>query len=121
MLERPSILIVDDDPTHLKVYGWMVEAAGYRALPVEVRFAGVDLPEGPADLVLLDYHLGSRKIKAVEVAQQIRSRLPSVPIVVLSDAMCLPQDIAPLVQGFVRKGDPAKLVGRLQQLLAPAS
>ena len=117
MLERPSVLIVDDDPTHLKVYGWIVEAAGYRALSGEVRLSGVDLPDHPADLVLLDYRLGSRKAKAVEVAKLVRSRLPSVPIIVLSEEMCLPEDIAPLVQGFVRKGDPAKLVDRMQQIL----
>lgn len=45
MQERSSLLIVDDDHTHLQVYGWIVEAAGYPALPAEVRFAGVDLPK----------------------------------------------------------------------------
>jgi len=111
-------LIVDDDPTHLQIYGWIVETAGYRSLPALVRFAGVDLPEGPADLVLLDYHLNG-KASAVEVAQLIRSRLPHVLIVLLSDALVLPKDIAPFVQGFVRKGDPAKLVDNLHTLLRP--
>jgi len=117
MAEIPSVLIVDDDPTHLQVYGWIVEAAGYRAMAAQVRFAGVDLPEGPADLVLLDDHLASRKTRAIDVANLLRTRLPGVPIIVLSDAMSLPEDIARLVQGFVRKGDPAKLVFRLRQLL----
>jgi hypothetical protein len=40
-------------------------------------------------------------------------------MIVLSDSIDLPGDIAPLVQGFVRKGDPAKLVDRLQQILGP--
>ena len=120
MQERPSVLIVDDDPTHLKIYGWIVEAAGYRALPAEVGFTGVDLPDEPADLVLLDYRLGSRNAKAAHVAKIIKSRLPDAPIIVLSEEFCLPEDIAPLVQGFVRKGDPAKLVHRLDQLLRPS-
>jgi len=47
-------LIVDDDPVHLRIYGWIIEAAGYRVLPSLVRFDGVDLPEDPVDLVLLD-------------------------------------------------------------------
>ena len=64
MQARPSILIVDDDPVHLRIYGWIVEAAGYRALPAQARFSGVDLPEDPADLVLLDYRLG-RQAKAL--------------------------------------------------------
>ena len=104
-------------PTHLKIYGWIVEAAGYRALPAEVQFAGIDFPEDSADLVLLDYRLGGRNIKAVQVAKLIKSSLPDVPIIVLSEEVYLPDDIAPLVQGFVRKGDPAKLVDRLKQLL----
>jgi CheY-like chemotaxis protein len=120
MQEKPSILIVDDDPTHLKVYGWIVEAAGYRALLAEVRLSGVDLPDVPADLVLLDYRLGGRSTRAFKMAQLIKSRLPDAPIIVLSEELCLPDDIAPVVQGFVRKGDPAKLVDRLKQLLQPS-
>jgi DNA-binding response OmpR family regulator len=120
MQERQSVLIVDDDPLHLRIYGWIAEAAGFRALPVEVRFAGFDLPEEPADLVLLDYNLLGR-ITAVEVAKLIHSRRPGVPVVVLSDSFELPNDIAPLVQGFVRKGDPAKLVDRVQKILSASS
>ena len=116
MQARPSILIVDDDPVHLRIYGWIVEAAGYRALPAQVRFSGVDLPEDPADLVLLDYRLG-RQAKAAEVAKLVRSRYPDAPIIVLSESLVLPEEMAPLVQGFVRKGDPAKLVETLHQLL----
>jgi len=119
MQERPSVLIVDDDPTHLRIYGWIVEAAGYRAHLAEVRLAGVDLPDAPADLVLLDYRLGGSRTGALQVAKLIKSRLPDVPIIVLSEEFCLPDDIAPVVQGFVRKGDPAKLVDRLKQLLHP--
>jgi CheY-like chemotaxis protein len=115
-----SVLIVDDDPVHLKIYGWIVEAAGYRALPAQVRFAGVDLPQAPADLVLLDYRLG-KHTTAAEIAKLIRARLPDAPVIVLSESLLLPDDIAPLVQGFVRKGDPAKLVDTLHKLLRPES
>lgn len=116
---QASVLIVDDDPTHLKIYGWILQAAGYRSLPVQVRSAGFELPECVADLVLLDYHLNT-KASAVEIAQSIHARLPRAPIIVLSDAMGLPRDIAPFVQGFVRKGDPAKLVEKLHALLRPS-
>ncbi len=119
MQKRQCVLIIDDDPLHLRIYGWIIEAAGFRALPVEVRFAGFELPEEPADLVLLDYNLLGRT-NAVEVAKLIHSRQPGVPVIVLSDSIDLPHDIAPLVQGFVRKGDPAKLVDRLQEVLRPS-
>jgi CheY-like chemotaxis protein len=107
MREQASVLIIDDDPTHQKIYGWIVECAGYRALLAEVRFEGVRLPEEAADMIL--------------VAERIRLSQPGIPIVVLSDAWSLPDDIAPLVQGFVRKGDPAELIAMLQQLLQPSA
>ena len=113
---RPSVLIVDDDPVHLRIYGWIIEAAGYGALLAEVRFAGVDIPDAPVDMVLLDYHLGGQT-RAIEVAKLVQSRIPNAPVIVLSDALSLPEDIAPFVHGFVRKGDPAKLVDRLHTLL----
>lgn len=119
MHERASVLMVDDDPVHLRIYGWIIESAGYRALPAEVRFGAIELPQEPADLVLLDYHFAGLTT-AVEIAKLIQSRHPNVPLIVLSEAHGLTDDIAPLVQGFVRKGEPAKLVARLHQLLRPS-
>ncbi|MES2391150.1 MAG: hypothetical protein V4555_05890, partial [Acidobacteriota bacterium] len=49
--------------------------------------------------------------------ESVRLRHPGIPIVVLSDRWDLPDDIAPHVQGFVRKGEPAKLVAKLTELL----
>jgi len=110
--------MIDDDPLHLKIYGWIIESAGYHTLPVEVQLGGIDLPEKPPDLVLLDYHLGGLTM-AADIAKLIQERLPGVPVLVLSDAYMLPDDIAPLVQGFVRKGDPARLIDRLHAALTP--
>ena len=118
MQARPCIWMVDDDPVHLKIYGWLIESAGYRTLLVEVRRGGIDLPAEPADLILLDYHFAGLA-SAVDIAKLIQQRLPHVPILVLSDAHTLPEDIAPLVQGFVRKGDPAKFVDGLHAALKP--
>jgi hypothetical protein len=49
-------------------------------------------------------------MSAVEVARVVKCRYSGAPILVLSDALVVPEDIAPLVDGFVRKGDPARLV-----------
>jgi CheY-like chemotaxis protein len=119
MCARATVLVVDDDPAHLRIYGWIVEAAGYRALPTEVRYAGVELPTEAVDMVLLDYNLGGQS-SACEIAGVIRSRFPDIPIIVLSDLWDLPDDIAPVVQGFVRKGEPAKLVDKLNTMLQPS-
>jgi DNA-binding NtrC family response regulator len=109
---RASVLIIDDDPTHLRIYGWIVAQAGYVAWPALVTANRIDFPEGNVDLVLMDYRL-TGQISAVEAAEATKARYPDVPIIVLSDMYDLPSDIAPYAQGFVRKGEPAKLVATL--------
>ncbi len=111
-----SVLIVDDNPSHLQIYGWLVEKAGYTALLAPVAFDGIQLPDQPSDLVLLDYHLGGQ-ITAAEVARSIALNRPDVPLIVLSDSYELPADIAPYVKGFVRKGNPEKLIATLHEFL----
>ncbi len=115
-----NVLIIDDDPTHLRIYGWIVAAAGYEALPALVTANRIGFPEGPADLVLLDYRLAGQ-LTAVEAVAQVRGRYPDAPIIVLSDLYDLPADVAPLVQAFVRKGEPAQLVNTLASFLRPTS
>lgn len=116
---RPSVLIIDDDPMHLRIYGWIIEAAGYRALPALVTSESIDFPDEAADIVMLDYHLAGQ-MTALKATNLLKKKFPKVPIIVLSDAFGLPEDIAPLVQGFVRKGHPAKLVDTLALYLKPA-
>jgi DNA-binding response OmpR family regulator len=110
--DATKVLIIDDDPMHLRIYGWIVGAAGYEALPALVTADHIDFPERAADLVLLDYRL-TGQVTAKDVVAQIRSRYAGVPIIVLSDLYDLPADVAPLVQAFVRKGEPAQLVDTL--------
>lgn len=109
---KTTVLIIDDDPTHLRIYGWIVSAAGYEALPALVTGDQIDFPGKPVDLVLMDYRL-TTQLTAVEAAKQTKSRYPDSPIIVLSDVYDLPADVAPWVQAFVRKGEPAKLVETL--------
>ena len=117
---RPKVLIVDDDPMHLEIYGLLMKQAGYESLPLLVRFTGTEIPRNqPLGLVILDYRLNSARTSP-EYAQEIRSVYPQVPIIVLSDLWTLPTDIAPFVSGFVRKGEPAKLLETVSQyFLAP--
>ena len=118
---HPKVLIVDDDPMHLEIYGLLIKQAGYEALPALVKFSGTQLPTDECiGLVLLDYRLNSVKTSP-QYAQEIRTLYPSVPIVVLSDLWALPADIAPFVTGFVRKGDPAQLLETVARLFPSTS
>jgi DNA-binding response OmpR family regulator len=117
---HPKVLIVDDDPMHLEIYGLLVKQAGCEALPALVKFTGTQIPRDESiGLVLLDYRLNSMKTSP-ELAQEIRALYPSVPIIVLSDLWALPTDIAPFVTGFVRKGEPAQLLETVSRLCAAA-
>ena len=115
-MKKPAVLIIDDDPSHLRIYGWVMQSAGFEPLSALVTFDALDLPDAEIDLVLLDYHL-NRKMTAVDVAQRLRNQYPSAPILVLSDALMLPDDVAPFVDGFIRKGDPARLVETVSHVL----
>src|SRR6202012_3255700 len=106
-MKKPTVLIVDDDPSHLRIYGWIVQSAGFESVPALVTFDALDLPNADVDLVLLDYHLNG-KLTATDVAKLLRSQHKTAPILVLSDALIMPDDIAPFVDGFIRKGDPAR-------------
>ena len=115
---QQKILIVDDDPMHLEIYGLLMKQAGYIPLPALVKFTGTDLPESDSvALALLDYRLNSVKTSP-EFAKEIHALYPSAPILVLSDLWNLPSDIAPYVTGFVRKGEPAILLEKIAKLLA---
>lgn len=118
---RQKVLIVDDDPVHLEIYSLLIKQAGYEPLPALVRFTGTTLPRADGiALALLDYRLNSAKTP-LEFAADIRSLYPSAPILVLSDLWSLPADIAPFVTGFVRKGEPAKLIETISRLLSAPS
>jgi CheY-like chemotaxis protein len=115
-MKKPAVLILDDDPSHLRIYGWIIESAGFEPIPALVSFDALDLPIVDVDLMLLDYHLKG-KLTATDVAKLLRNQYKGAPIVVLSHAMMMPDDIAPFVDGFIRKGDPARLVETLSQRL----
>ncbi|HEV2576066.1 MAG TPA: response regulator [Acidobacteriaceae bacterium] len=119
-MKKPAVLIIDDDPSHLRIYGWIMQSAGFESCPALVSLDTLDLPETQIDLVLLDYHLNARGT-ATEIALQLRERYPNAPIFVLSDALMMPDDIAPFVDGFIRKGDPARLVETVSQRLNGAA
>ena len=119
--DRRKVLIVDDDPMHLEIYGLLIKQAGYEPLTALVKFVGTEIPRNQeVGLVLLDYRLNSLKTSP-ELALEIRSLYPGAPIVVLSDLWSLPTDIAPLVAGFVRKGEPAKLLETVSAFMASSA
>jgi DNA-binding response OmpR family regulator len=115
--EKATVLIVDDDPAHLKLYRWVLQRGGFRAIVALVDSGVVTIPGGEhIDAAVLDYRLGP-KLTAVDVAKRLRSSLPSMPILVLSDLPWMPDDVAPYASGFVRKGEPQQLIDTISAIL----
>jgi len=114
--ERKRILIVDDDPSHLEIYGMIVDRAGYLPVPLLVRFAGPEpVPDGQIAVILLDYRMNSVKTTP-QIAQELKARHPEAPILLLSDLWTMPEDIQPYASEFVRKGEPENLLKALVRL-----
>ena len=121
MLPKPSILVVDDDPTHLRIYGWIMNAAGFNAVTAQVYSSDISLPaDDRFDVIVLDYRL-TGTLTAVEAARQIKGKYPDAPIVILSDVFGMPDDVAPYAQRFVRKGEPEKLIATIRSLVSSAA
>jgi DNA-binding NtrC family response regulator len=115
--EFPKVLIIDDDPMHLEIYGLILEQAGFGCIPVLVKFDGPVFPcESDCGVVVLDYCLNSART-APEVAQEAQVRYPGRPIIVLSDVWSMPADIASYAARFVRKGDPQQLIDAIRALM----
>lgn len=115
MQDGRTVLIIDDDPIHLQIYGWILKSAGFVPCPALVDSNGVDMPVGcPIDVVVLDYRL-TGGLKATDAARLVNSAFPDAPIILLSDLYGVPDDIASYVKAFVRKGEPEKLIAMVKK------
>lgn len=119
MQDDHSVLIIDDDPVHLQIYGWILKSAGFEPFPALARNDGVDMPAGhKIDVVVLDYRL-TGGLKATDAARVVNEAFPEAPIILLSDIFDVPDDIAPYVKAFVRKGEPEKLIATVRKYTDP--
>ena len=115
---KSTVLIIDDDPQHLRLYSWILERGGFRPVTALVGSNSVAFPEDQhPDVVALDYRLSS-SLTSVDVARMVQSRYPGTPILVLSELPWMPDNIAPYAQAFVNKGEPDQLLETLAILAA---
>lgn len=108
-------MIVDDDPSHLQLYGWIIERGGFGVHPVLATGNVASLPLVDADLAVLDYKLGP--LRSPDVARRWLDQCPNRPIIVLSDGPWLPDEFAGITKSFIRKGEPQQLIDTIASLL----
>ena len=119
--DQSTILIVDDDPLHLKLYSWILERQRYQCKTAEVKSTSVEIPADAAvDLVLLDYRLDS-SVTPLDVIHQLRSAFGQVPILILSDLQWMPEDMREHAAAFIHKGDPKMLLETIAGVLKEKS
>lgn len=117
MSARPTVLLLDDNPSHLKLYAWILERGGFRPITLLVNNAGPEFPRSePVDIIVMDYRMGD-SISSREVARLAQEAFPKKPVLVLSDMQWMPDDIAPYAAGFARKGEPEQLLARIRALV----
>jgi CheY-like chemotaxis protein len=116
------ILCVDDEIVGLEVRRILLERAGYRVLTAIDGSKGLALfASEPVTAVVLDYAMPG--MNGAEVARNMRSTKPHVPILMLSAYTVLPAEVTKIVDLSMTKGEgaPALLEKLGSLLLASAS
>lgn len=98
-----TILLVDDEPSLISLLTLVFETEGFAVLSALSGAAGLHLfSSNPVDVVVLDFLMPG--MDGGQVAQQMRSLRPEVPIVMLSACLTVPESARQLVDAFVEKG-----------------
>jgi CheY-like chemotaxis protein len=111
------ILCVDDESVGLEVRRILLERAGYRVLTAEDGSRGLEIFRSePVEAVVLDYSMPG--MTGGEVASQMRSVKPHIPILMLSAYTVLPAEVTRVVDVAMTKGEGAPaLLEKLGSLL----
>ena len=83
--ERPTVLVVEDEPAQREVLAYNLEAEGYRVTRAENgEEALIAVEEDAPDIIVLDWMLPS--VSGIEVCRRLKMRAEtrSVPIIMLS-------------------------------------
>jgi CheY-like chemotaxis protein len=112
-----TILVIDDDHSVLEVRQLLLEALGHRVLIADSGEKAIDLLFTKAvDVVILDYLMPG--MGGEETARAIRKHHVSVPILLSTGCLEVPDRVQTLVTALVPKGaGPSVLIAALDQHL----
>ena len=112
-----TILLVDDNPTDLHLYSRALTEAGYRPITtlIGIDYFGLHQNERPA-LILLDRTLKS-SLSAGTIAKVLRYIFPTSPIMLFSMSADALAEMDGVNARFLQKGEPAKCINALRNLL----
>lgn len=112
----PTILCVDDEPTALKIRGFLLEHAGYKVLPAADASAALKIFNAQIiDLVISDHLLPD--LTGTELTLQLKLARPFVPVMLLSGVADLPPGVEHADVFMTKLGGPIELLEKVADLL----
>jgi CheY-like chemotaxis protein len=114
---RPTILCIDDAEIALRVRKLLLTIAGYEVVTAASGEEGLELfKRDGVDLVIADHFLTDKT--GTEIASEMKTIKPHVPILIVSAASDTPEGIE-FADGFLPKGEsPEVLLETIARLLA---
>ena len=123
MARKPTILCVDDRADNLLIRKLMLEQFGCNVVAVNDSQSCLHaLNEHRIDLVLIDYHL-AEATNGEDLARQIRSALPQLPLVMMTGDPKIPESARHTVDAVLIKGagSPRDLLDLIEELIPGAT
>ena len=113
---RPTILCIDDAEIALRVRKLLLTIAGYDVVTAASGEEGLELfKRDTVDLVIADHFLTDKT--GTEIAGEMKTSKPHVPILIVSAASDTPEGIE-FADGFLPKGEsPEVLLATIARLL----
>ncbi|MCM2373977.1 sigma-54-dependent transcriptional regulator [Aporhodopirellula aestuarii] len=95
---KPTLMIVDDEPSQRKLLGGFFATFGFTIIEAESAEAMLDLlAQHAPDMILLDVRLP--KMSGIDALPKIRERLPTVPVVLITAYADVRQAVAAVKSG----------------------
>ena len=113
------LLCIDDDVSSTSIRKLVLESEGYSVFIANSGREGLELlTSQQVDAVILDYFMP--EMNGGEVAAEIRSIKPGVPILMLSACLEVPASVIAIVDACVSKGEPPTvLFSHIESVLQP--